>query len=171
MKIRNRRHSPALLVAILALIVGMSGSAFAIQRGQSGDSLINQRTLSGNRLRLNTVTGQEVADLVWHNLTLINGWESYNEPGVRTPAWAMDAQGIVHFRGAISQAAGSNNIFTRLPVAIRPAAFVYIATDLNIAATGRIYIQPNGVVHAEATINQTSAQSFTSLDGPTYAVH
>ena len=170
MKFRIRRPSPALLVAILALIVAMGGSAFAIQRVQSGDSLIAQRTLSGNRLRLNTVTGKEVANPVWHNLVLINGWENYNN-NLRAPAWTIDTQGFVHFRGAIDQSAGASNVFARLPSAARPNVFIYVATDLNIAATGRIYITPGGYLHAEATVSQTSAQAFTSLDGVSYWLH
>ena len=162
-----------MFVAILALVVAMSGSAIAIQRvGQNGDNLIAPRTLSGNRLRLNTVTGQEVADLVWHPLTLINGWVNYNG-SVRPPAWAMDAQGIVHFRGAIMQSSGSNRIFTRLPIAIRPAVNVWLPSDLNSAHPGRLDVYASGVVYEQSPDNadNASAQAFTDLDGVTYSVH
>lgn len=165
---RNRRPSASLLVAIFAMVVATTGSAVAVIQAQSGDSLIAQRTLSGNRLRLNTVTGKEVANLQWHNLALLNGWENYNG-NLRPPAWAVDAQGIVHLRGAVAQPSGANNVFARLPLAVRPATYVYVVTNMNIAAAGRIYIAPTGYLHAEATVDQSSAQAFTSLDGITWA--
>jgi hypothetical protein len=159
-----------MFVAIVALIVAMSGSAIAIQQAQSGDSLIAQRTLSGNRLRLNTVTGKEVVDLAWHNLVLINGWVNYNT-NQRLPAWALDAQGIVHFRGAIYQSAGSISKFAVLPTSIRPTVPVWLTTNLTNAEVGRVDVYPGGGVFAEALVDYSAAQSFTSLDGVTYAVH
>jgi hypothetical protein len=160
-----------MLVAILALVVAMSGSAYALQRAQSGDSLIAKRTLSGNRLRLHTVTGTEVAKLQWHNLSLINGWTNYNG-NKRTPAWALDVQGVVHFRGGIKQTSGSNRIFTKLPKSIRPAVDVWISTNMFSAAPGRIDVYASGVVYVQEPNGVTApAQGFTSLDGVTYSVH
>jgi hypothetical protein len=56
----RRRPSAALGVAIIALVVAASGSAFAAGRLVSGDSLIRKHSLSGNRLRGATTTGQEI---------------------------------------------------------------------------------------------------------------
>lgn len=167
MKFRIRRPSPALFVAILALIVAMGGSAVALQRGQNGDNLITKRTLSGNRLRLNTVTGKEVTNLVWHNLTLINGWQNYYSSGARPPAYAIDVQGFVHLRGAVSS--GSSPAFAQLPKAVRPSANVYIVTDMFLAKLGRVEIQHGGTMYAEPTSETLSdATPFTDLEGITY---
>jgi hypothetical protein len=170
MHFRIRRPSPALFVAMLALIVAMSGSAFAIQKAtQGGDSLITKRTLSGNRLRLNTVSGAEVADLAWHNLSLLHGWSAHYE-GLRPPAWAIDAQGIVHFRGAIRQPTGSDEVFARLPIAVRPSTYVWVSTNTgNFGEAGRVLVEPTGQIRAVG-IDQSNAQVFTSLDGLTYAL-
>jgi hypothetical protein len=160
----------------------------AIAAAQNGDSLIATRTLSGTRLRLNTlhnteiaartVAGDrlrvntinrvEVADLVWHPLTLINSWTNYNVT-LRPPAWALDVQGIVHFRGAIQ--GGSESHFATLPVSIRPKVEVYLSTTLNNAAVGRIDIDTDGAAYADYLVSFASAQLFTSLDGVTYAVN
>ncbi len=166
MNVRIRRPSPSLIVSLLALLIAMTGTAVAVT--QNGDSLVSQRSLSGNRLRLNTVTDKEVANLEWHNLNLINGWTNYNAPQ-RPPAWALDAQGILHLRGAIWQLNGKSSNFARLPSAVRPSVDVYLATDMNNVANGRISISPDGHMYASAEISQLSAAQFTSLDGITWA--
>lgn len=167
MRTRVRRPSPALFVAILALIVALGGSAYAIQRAQSGDSLITKRTLSGNRLRLNTVTAKEIANATWHPLNLVNGWANYNTH--RAPAWMLDPQGIVHFRGAMTQGSGSVSVFATLPARVRPSERLYLTTNLNLNNPGRIEVSANGVLSV-ATSTVAAGQQFTNLDGVTYAV-
>jgi hypothetical protein len=54
------RPSPALVVAFIALIFAMAGSAQASLHLISGDSMIKKASLSGNRLRAHTVTGTQV---------------------------------------------------------------------------------------------------------------
>jgi hypothetical protein len=56
----SHRPSAALVVAIIALVVAVSGSALAAEGVISGDSLIKKRTLSGDRLRPRTLTGAQI---------------------------------------------------------------------------------------------------------------
>ncbi len=56
----RRRPSAAMVVAIVALVVAASGTAVAATNLTTGDSLIAKRSLSGNRLRNHTVTGQQI---------------------------------------------------------------------------------------------------------------
>ena len=166
MRSRIRRPSAASIVAILALVVAMSGAAFAAL--QSGDALIAKRTVSGNRLRLNTVTGKEVVNLVWHPLNLTNGWENYNGTK-RAPAWALDAQGIVHLRGAVDQGSVPGlMVFARLPLSVRPSVDLWLTTGLQNAAPGRIDIN-NGYLIVESPSGDATAEAFTNLDGVTWA--
>jgi hypothetical protein len=58
--IGRRRPSAALVVAIVALVVAASGTALATSRLVSGDKLIRKHSLSGDRLRNATVTGQQI---------------------------------------------------------------------------------------------------------------
>jgi hypothetical protein len=58
--ILGRRPSPAMMVAFIALLVAASGTAVAAGNLVSGDSLIKQRSLSGNRLRNHTLTGNQI---------------------------------------------------------------------------------------------------------------
>jgi len=55
-----RAPSPSMVVALIALVFAMSGSAMAAVHLVSGDSLIKKGSLSGNRLRSQTVTGTQI---------------------------------------------------------------------------------------------------------------
>jgi hypothetical protein len=58
-RLARHRPSPAMIVAMLALVVASTGTAIAA--GQtSGDTLIRKGSLSGNRLRNHSVTGRQV---------------------------------------------------------------------------------------------------------------
>jgi len=58
--ILRRRPSAAMVVAIVALIMGASGTAVAASKLISGDKLIKKHSLSGNRLRNHTITGRQI---------------------------------------------------------------------------------------------------------------
>lgn len=59
---RHRRRTPsaAMVVAVIALVVAASGTAFAASSMVSGDSLIKKGSLSGDRLRDHTLTGLQI---------------------------------------------------------------------------------------------------------------
>jgi hypothetical protein len=54
------KPSPAMVVAILALFVALGGTAVAKFGPFKGDKIIKVRSLSGNRLKKGTVTGQQI---------------------------------------------------------------------------------------------------------------
>jgi hypothetical protein len=55
-----RRPSPALVIAVLALLTASSGAAVAAGSSSNGDALIERGTLSGDRLRNHTLTGKQI---------------------------------------------------------------------------------------------------------------
>ena len=55
-----RAPSPAMIVALIALVFAMSGTAVAASKLISGDKIIKIGSLSGNRLRNGTVTGTQI---------------------------------------------------------------------------------------------------------------
>ena len=55
-----RAPSPLMVVALIALVFAMSGSAMAAVHLVNGDKLIKKGSLSGNRLRAHTVTGTQI---------------------------------------------------------------------------------------------------------------
>ena len=56
----RRRPSAALVISIVALVLALSGTAFAAGQLVSGDSLIAKHSLSGDRLRNATITGKQI---------------------------------------------------------------------------------------------------------------
>jgi hypothetical protein len=63
--LRLQRPSPAMVVATIALLVALSGTGFAAPLAQlaglvSGDKVIKKDSLSGNRLRNHTLTGEQI---------------------------------------------------------------------------------------------------------------
>jgi hypothetical protein len=55
---RLRRPSPALAIAVLALVVALGGSAYAVS--QINGSTIKRRSIPGDRIRNNALTGAQI---------------------------------------------------------------------------------------------------------------
>jgi hypothetical protein len=58
--VRLRRPSPAMLVALAALVLALGGTAVAKFGPFKGDKIIKKRSLSGNRLKNHTLTGNQI---------------------------------------------------------------------------------------------------------------
>jgi hypothetical protein len=56
----RRRSSASLVISIVALVLAASGSAMAASKLTSGNSLIREHSLSGNRLENHTLTGTQI---------------------------------------------------------------------------------------------------------------
>jgi hypothetical protein len=181
------KPSAALIVAVLALVLATTGTAFAASSA-IGDNLIKKHSLSGNRLRAHTLTSNQInmgalgtvpkanlanhlPALTWVPLNLENGWQNYNGDA-RPPSVAIDAQGIVHLRGAIRVTTQTSTEFAILPSQFRPlGAIVWLTADMVGATTGRVYISPTGTMNVQDDPGSAnSAKGFTSLDGITYSL-
>src|SRR4051794_41919228 len=57
-KLRNRRPSPAMMVAVIALIVALAGTAYAAQR-INGGAIIKQ-SIGGGKMKKNTLSGFQI---------------------------------------------------------------------------------------------------------------
>ena len=100
-------------------------------------------------------------------LTLQNGW--FNSPfGTSAPA-VRTISGIIHLKGAIATS-GTNPVPFTLPAAFRPVSVVFVPVDLCTATSGRLQIEPTGVVTVQPEGGTFSnAACFTSLDGVAFA--
>jgi hypothetical protein len=58
----KHRPSPSMVVSLIALTVALSGTAIAASALVNGDKLIKKGSLSGNRLKNNTVTGKQIKE-------------------------------------------------------------------------------------------------------------
>jgi hypothetical protein len=180
--------SPGLVIAVVALIAAFSGAALAgpahklltkrkvvqiadqeiaskasglsVKHATSADSATDAAHAQSAQ------TAQDLPDLQFTNLTLQNNWAPY--PAVtRPPAYAIDAQGVVHLRGAMTRNSGSSLNPIQVPPALRPAAWVYLVADFAGGDTGRLLIATDGQAFVEGS-NTANATNFTSLEGLTY---
>jgi hypothetical protein len=123
----------------------------------------------------NTVSNDDVKDLRFVSLGLINGWERDSSQGTYAPSVAIDDQGVVHFRGAIHQATGTSNTAFRLPKAFRPRKNLYIPVYEWAAHPGGLFVfgknglATDGLVEVSAQ-DYSFAQQFTSLDGASFSL-
>ena len=99
-------------------------------------------------------------------LTLKNGWT--NAPSGTAKATVRNVSGVVRFRGAIRTKKTNAEPFV-LPKGFRPAKVVYVPVDLCNGDSGRLYIQPDGIVNVQADKSFAEAQCLTSLDGAWFA--
>jgi hypothetical protein len=99
-------------------------------------------------------------------LKLQNGWQ--NAPLGTSDAAARVISGIVHLKGAI-KTRGTNTLAFTLQPSFRPTAVVFVPVDQCNGNKGRLYIQPDGIVHVYAENNFANAACETSLDGVTFA--
>jgi hypothetical protein len=145
---------------------------------------IKSHSISGSKLKSNTLTGKQIKEstlgvvpeaktlpaLVWHPLTLQNGWVNYwSGYSDSVPAYAVDAQGIVHLRGAIHDGT-INSVAFALPTSLDPTYGLNLTADENAGTTGRIQISTIGDVYIEDDpADSGSGTAFTSLDGITWA--
>jgi len=145
-----KRPSPATVIATVALFVALGGIAGALPGTDKTEN-------------------DDVKDLKYKDLDLKNGWSASGSSGY-TPGAALDAQGIVHLRGAIAQNIADGDNFAQLPGALRPDASVFVVVDLSAANQGRLSISPDGAmtVAVEQGGPVTAHKLFTSLDGVTF---
>jgi hypothetical protein len=107
------------------------------------------------------------AAAAFSDLTLENGWSALT--GTATPSASL-ANGVVTLNGAI-RTAGTDGVAFTLPAADSPPTAVYVSVDFAGGDSGRLYIQPSGVVTVEADGGDFSdAAAFVSLTGAWFSV-
>jgi hypothetical protein len=103
----------------------------------------------------------------YHALKLRKGWQHFGSDGAAVPA-VRAVGNIVHFQGAMAN--GTSPAAFVLPAALRPQSTVWIPLDMAFSTNGRIGIHPDGTVDVQAQSDFSGAQTFTSLDGATFAL-
>jgi hypothetical protein len=170
---------PLLLIAAGGLVIGLAVPAAARETGHLiNGSSIKQHTIAGDRLKNNTLTGKQIKEstlrevpeaktlpkLVWHRLTLDGGWVNFGtDVGDAAAGYAVDAQGFVHFRGAIS-GGGTGKAFS-LPHSVVPSFACWGTTLVGTTATaGTLLIRSDVAYPTDGSSPSGSASQGTVLD-------
>jgi hypothetical protein len=171
----RRRFSPTLVVAVLALAVALCGTTvvgYAAGKS-SGNKIIKKHSLSGNRLKPDSVSGTQVdestlgtvpvaARLVPGPLSpvsLNNLWVPY---GDRPLGFRKDGAGFVHLQGAVSASSlAAPTVALTLPPGARPAGTIVVLAPAN-GTTARLTISASGTLVVDSSnITQISLESVT----------
>jgi hypothetical protein len=143
------RQAPAIIIALVALMVSLGGGAWATTRSPS-----------------HAKPGIVPAAITWSSLTLVNGWTSENTTyGTGDPRVSIQ-NGVVYLSGSLAQSTPGDATFATLPSAYRPAHNMYITVYTNSSTTGTLFIAHSGVMEAYSSTSCGSgdtAQCFTSL--------
>lgn len=169
MRIRGRASGPVIAAAAGALVVGLAipAGAGAMRHLINGHS-IKKHSISGNRLKHHTITASQVKAVKVKAVTLQNGWTN-NSPTL-TPGYAVDAQGIVHLQGRLSNSAGFQTIAFTLPSALRPKAGLQIPVYEHSGSIGDIVIETTGGVFVDSAngLPNNDPSAAVDLDSVTY---
>ena len=159
--------------ALIADTAHLATNADSAKRAVNADSA-NHAAAADTATHANTAdTANGLPQLHWVNLTLTNSWVDANpSPDARPPAVALDAQGIVHFRGQIMcSVATCSSTFSTLPANLNPSQTVRVTANQYNDATGQINIGANGSLDNFYDPDHTTAlYTRTGLDGITYAL-
>jgi hypothetical protein len=174
MNMRRIRPTGTMLVAIVALIIGLEAPAMAHQVN------VAAHKISGSELKNNSVTGKQVKEstlgvvpkaktLTTPKLHVItkfqDGWIDYGEN--EDPAgYYKDGLGIVHLTGSVSGGTVPDEVF-RLPVGFRGAGiFAASSSDASLTSEGpcTLLVFPSGEVY----VLNGCDNSQVGLDGITF---
>jgi hypothetical protein len=187
----SRRVAPSSLVACLALVVALCGTTLAgYAAGKArGDQLVRKHSLSGNRLRADTITGAQVAegslgavpradhaDHADHAdradrtplpavtaLPLGPGWAALDDH--TAPGYWVDSSGLVHLVGAAHRTTGSSLTIGTVPAGLRPVLLVEFPAYTYAGAPGAVQVEELGGVDLVS-----GNAAFVSLEGVSYRV-
>lgn len=186
MNVQRLKPSGSVIAVAVALVIGLEAPAMAHQVADVAHRIsgttIEVHTLPGDRIKGNTVTGRQIAEstlatvprartipaLKWHDITAFkNGWSNLGG-GRAAAAYAVDAQGSVHLRGAI-QGTTSGTIAFTLPAAISSTRILAVPVVVD-GSFGLLSIKDGDVLPEDGTGSPVGSAIFaTSLAGVTFS--
>ena len=165
------KPSPGTVVACVALLAALGGSAYAVSK-INGSDLVD-RSVAGKKLKRNTIKGSEVKESALGKVpkaakanTAANisppeaehvvdtsgeppfgsGWSNFS-PSDRPPAaFYMDREGVVHLQGEVSRTSGTNDIIFTLPESYAPAKQQSFPAVGNGGVFATLSVRPTGEV-------------------------
>ncbi len=151
--LRSKRPSPAMVVAVIALIAALAGSAYAAQRINGG--AIKKQTIGGGKLKKDTLTGFQINNNKLGTVPAAKRathtyWAVVNNPaspGNATLARASDA-GITATEGGgavavtfLQNISGCANVATRNNAGTTPPGAGFAQTNTSAANPNAIEVR------------------------------
>ena len=151
-------------------VLGQSAADLSVAKAKEADHATTADRANNAEHANNADVAIDIRALNWEPLTPEHGWAAYGN-GTRDPAVAEGPAGVVYFRGAIKRTSGTDDVPFDVEPEIRPTGLIYLTADQANAATGRIFIGPDGEVHVQDDPDHAnSGETLTSLEGITYVV-
>jgi hypothetical protein len=167
-----------LVIAVAGVVAGLAMPAAARE---------TRHLINGNTIKPNTVTGKQIKEstlgtvptareaasvprLKWHALPLGAGWSNDGASVGRLASYAIDIQGLVHFKGEVHCASSCGVLFV-LPKAATPRVQLDLPIYTNENNIGEANIKTTGEVGVSDTHGSVagSAAYYSVLDGVVYA--
>ena len=159
----TRRPRPAI---VKSAVLATPALALLMTAGAASAATTQQTARAATHTVHRGVRPAAAANVTWHNLTLMNGWQAASGRGL--PAYAI-SNGVVYMTGGLTQPSNGPEEFAVLPKAARPSHAMYRSVDGFAGAEVTLFILPDGSMQVYSNPTST-AQQFSSLAGVSYPV-
>ncbi|HEY6274920.1 MAG TPA: hypothetical protein VIX86_01190 [Streptosporangiaceae bacterium] len=154
-------QSPAIVISVAALVLSLGGGAYA------ATALHGQQTAPGTTIQAHSSGALASSEVTWHNLPLINGWQSAQAGNLTgDPRWAL-SEGVVYLSGSLHQPTPGSAIFAVLPASAHPDHWLYMSIHVQNFGAAELVIAPDGTMSVHSS-TPADSQSFTSLAGVSF---
>lgn len=140
----RRRPSPALVVAVIALIVALAGTAYAAQTINGG--AIKRQTIGGGKLKRNTLTGFQIKVNKLGTVPTAKRATHTYWAVVNNPPGPGNAQMARASDGGITLAEGGGAVVVNFPADVTVCADVAGANSTSTPIPGAAIVQTNNAV-------------------------
>jgi hypothetical protein len=151
---------------VKSAVLGIPAAALLMAAGAASAATMQQTTRAAAQAVHRGVRTASAANVTWHNLSLINGWQTAT--GTGSPRYAI-SNGVVYLTGGLTQLSPGSEEFAVLPKAARPSHAMYRSITGFGGVEVTLFILPGGEMQAFSNPTST-AQQFSSLTGVSYPV-
>jgi hypothetical protein len=148
MKLKSGWGPAALVVSLLALLLSLGGTGYALTAGSAAPA---------------------ARAPAWRNLTLLTGW-AYGGHNSYHASFYKDAAGFVHLRGSVTGSDGNALPVFRLPRHDRPSHEIWLDIYAYNANTGALIILPSGLAYVSDPTGGLNVTRFAGFDGVSFPV-
>ncbi|HUD38620.1 MAG TPA: hypothetical protein VMR14_17095 [Streptosporangiaceae bacterium] len=161
------RQSPAIAVAIVALLFALGSGAYAagFASGRTGVTAVAVSARGAEP------ASSPSSGIQWHKLRLFNGWTALDAGDYRTPSYGVK-DGVLYLSGILAAPRhGEQPQVGRLPEGARPPSYLWLSF-MNFGADnlGEMEIEPDGDVFVYS-LASSGPLVDPSLDGISFPLN